>query len=118
MDGPHICFYDAEAVLLRPSRLVDRLDLGLELDRALRDAWRAHSVRGLRRESAYLRLANPDVAEAVEALGALSATMLAPGPTLSAGINDTALRAGRTCYRRLAGRLGGEGTPSGHRASH
>ncbi|MDH6247702.1 winged helix-turn-helix domain-containing protein [Mycobacterium sp. OTB74] len=54
----------------------------------------------------YLRLAGPDVAEAVEALGALSGTMLTPQHTLSAGTRDTALRAGRTCYRHLAGRLG------------
>ncbi|MDR3662227.1 MAG: winged helix-turn-helix domain-containing protein [Mycobacterium sp.] len=54
----------------------------------------------------YLRLAGRDVAEAVEALGALSKTMLPPGRTLAAGTRDTALRAGRTCYRHLAGTLG------------
>lgn len=54
----------------------------------------------------YLRLAGPEVAEALEALGALSGTMLSPGRTLSAGTRDTALRAGRTCYRHLAGTLG------------
>ncbi|WP_218002717.1 ArsR/SmtB family transcription factor [Nocardia brevicatena] len=54
----------------------------------------------------YLRPADPDVAEAVEALGALSGTMLSPRRTLSAGTRDAALRAGRTCHRHLAGRLG------------
>lgn len=54
----------------------------------------------------YLRLATPDVAEAIETLGALSGTMLAPRRTLSASTRDTALRDGRTCYHHLAGRLG------------
>lgn len=54
----------------------------------------------------YLRLAGPHVAEAVEALGALSGATLVPRRTLSAGTRDAALRAGRTCYRHLAGRLG------------
>lgn len=54
----------------------------------------------------YLRLAGPEVAEAVEALGALSGVMLAPCATLSASSRDASLRAGRTCYRHLAGQLG------------
>ncbi|MTE15819.1 ArsR/SmtB family transcription factor [Nocardia aurantiaca] len=54
----------------------------------------------------YLRLTGPAVAEAIEALGALSGTMLHPHRTLSADTRDKALRAGRTCYRHLAGRLG------------
>lgn len=54
----------------------------------------------------YLRLAGPEVAEAIEALGALSGAMLAPGATLSVSIRDASLRAGRTCYRHMAGQLG------------
>jgi len=54
----------------------------------------------------YLRLAGPEVAEAIEALGALSGATLAPRATLSASGRDAALRAGRTCYRHLAGQLG------------
>lgn len=54
----------------------------------------------------YLRLAGPEVAEAVEALGALTDSVLTPCGTLSASTRDAALRAGRTCYRHLAGRLG------------
>ncbi|WP_270366384.1 ArsR/SmtB family transcription factor [Microbacterium algeriense] len=54
----------------------------------------------------YLRLADTDVAEAVEALGMLSGRTLSPPRTLAAGTKDEALRAGRTCYGHLAGRLG------------
>ena len=56
----------------------------------------------------YLRLAGPQIAELVETMGALSTTMLTGRPTLAAGTRDEALRAGRTCYRHLAGRLGVE----------
>lgn len=48
----------------------------------------------------------PEVAEAVEALGALSGAMFAPCATLSASNRDASLSAGRTCYRHLAGQLG------------
>lgn len=54
----------------------------------------------------YLRLAGPDVAEVLEALGALSSALHQPPRTLSAHTRDEALKEGRTCYRHLAGRLG------------
>ena len=52
----------------------------------------------------YHRLASPDVAAAVEMLMAVAAV----GPTRHrpAGPRDEALRAARTCYDHLAGRLG------------
>lgn len=54
----------------------------------------------------YLRLAGPTVAEGVESLAALSGRVRPAAPTLRAQRADQALRAGRSCYRHLAGRLG------------
>ncbi|MBO0812468.1 MAG: helix-turn-helix transcriptional regulator, partial [Microlunatus sp.] len=56
----------------------------------------------------YLRLARPEVAEAIESLGAISTASVTPAHSLSVSTRDAALRAGRTCYRHLAGRLGVE----------
>jgi hypothetical protein len=53
----------------------------------------------------YLRLRDGHVAEVLEALGNLAQTR-PPRPALRAVTRDAALRAGRTCYRHLAGALG------------
>ncbi len=52
----------------------------------------------------YFRLAGPDVAAALEALGILAGT--APVRSLRQANASQRLRAGRTCYDHLAGRLG------------
>lgn len=52
----------------------------------------------------YYRLANAGVAEALEALLAISET--GPGKRLRTGPNDPALRKARICYDHLAGELG------------
>jgi DNA-binding transcriptional ArsR family regulator len=53
----------------------------------------------------YLRLRDGHVAEVLESIGTL-AKLPPPRPTLKAVRGDAALRAGRTCYRHLAGALG------------
>lgn len=52
----------------------------------------------------YFRLTGPDVADAVEALARLAPTR--PVRSLRAGTHAEAIRAARTCYDHLAGRLG------------
>jgi DNA-binding transcriptional ArsR family regulator len=52
----------------------------------------------------YYRLAGPEVARAMEALAAIAPT--APVRSLREGTKAQAVRAGRTCYDHLAGRLG------------
>lgn len=52
----------------------------------------------------YFRLADPQVADAVEALARLAAPR--PIRSLRQATHAEALRAGRTCYDHLAGRLG------------
>ncbi|NUS14102.1 MAG: helix-turn-helix transcriptional regulator [Streptomyces sp.] len=52
----------------------------------------------------YYRLAGPEVAAALEALARLAP--VAPVTSLRQHTRAHALRAGRTCYRHLAGRLG------------
>lgn len=52
----------------------------------------------------YYRLASPDIAHAMEALMAVAAT--GPKRHRPVGPKDEALRAARTCYDHLAGRLG------------
>jgi DNA-binding transcriptional ArsR family regulator len=53
----------------------------------------------------YHRLASPAVARMVETIMQV-ASDLAPAPPLTVGPRDAALRAARTCYDHLAGRLG------------
>lgn len=53
----------------------------------------------------YRRLASPEVATAIEMLGALG-SVRPPAPTLRALRANAALREARTCYHHLAGRLG------------
>ena len=52
----------------------------------------------------YFRLAGPEVADAVEALARLAPTR--PVRSLRQGTHAEAIRAARTCYDHLAGRLG------------
>ena len=54
----------------------------------------------------YFRLAGPPVAEAIEALAAIAP--VAPARSLRDATVGEALRAGRTCYDHLAGRVGVE----------
>ena len=55
----------------------------------------------------YYRLASPEVARLIETLMQLAGqTASAPGPRLQVGPTNDALRAARTCYDHLAGRLG------------
>ena len=55
----------------------------------------------------YYRLASPDIARLIETMMQLAArTAAIPGPRLVIGPKDAALRAARTCYDHLAGRLG------------
>jgi DNA-binding transcriptional ArsR family regulator len=55
----------------------------------------------------YYRLATPEIARLIETLMQLAAqTATLPSPRLVAGPKDAALRAARTCYDHLAGRLG------------
>jgi DNA-binding transcriptional ArsR family regulator len=53
----------------------------------------------------YHRLASPAVAQMIESIMRLAAPDIATKP-LRTGPRDAALRAGRTCYDHLAGRLG------------
>ncbi|GAB3713391.1 ArsR/SmtB family transcription factor [Mariniluteicoccus flavus] len=54
----------------------------------------------------YLRLTDASVADAIEALAQLSGRERPAAPNLSSQRVDAELRAGRTCYRHLAGALG------------
>ena len=55
----------------------------------------------------YYRLASPDIARLIETMMQLATqTATIPGPRLVVGPKDAALRAARTCYDHLAGRLG------------
>ena len=54
----------------------------------------------------YHRLASPRVAQMLESLMDLAAARAAPERRVSAGPRDAALRAARTCYDHIAGRLG------------
>ncbi|MGO2664342.1 ArsR/SmtB family transcription factor, partial [Mycetocola reblochoni] len=54
----------------------------------------------------YVRIADPAVAEMVEALAAFSAVVRPAEHSWSAQRADRALREARSCYRHLAGRLG------------
>lgn len=54
----------------------------------------------------YHRLASPAVARMMEGIMQVAATTRAPTAPLFVGPRDAALRAARTCYDHLAGRLG------------
>jgi DNA-binding transcriptional ArsR family regulator len=55
----------------------------------------------------YYRLASPEIARLIETLMQLAVqSATAPAPRLVVGPKDAALRAARTCYDHLAGRLG------------
>lgn len=54
----------------------------------------------------YVRLAGPRVADVIESLGVIARSAVATPHSLNAGHATDNLRAGRTCYRHLAGRLG------------
>lgn len=54
----------------------------------------------------YHRLASPSVARMMETIMQVAADLEPPGPRLTVGPRDAALRAARTCYDHLAGRLG------------
>ncbi|WP_245593514.1 ArsR/SmtB family transcription factor [Azospirillum halopraeferens] len=68
----------------------------------LRDAGLIAQIRQGRHR--YHRLAGPEVAQAIEGLMALAA--VGPPRHRPVGPRDAALRAARTCYDHLAGRLG------------
>jgi DNA-binding transcriptional ArsR family regulator len=61
-------------------------------------------VRETRGRHRYFRLAGPDVARALEALARIAPS--APVRSLREGTKAQAVRAARTCYDHLAGRLG------------
>ncbi len=54
----------------------------------------------------YVTISGPEAARVVEALGAMSASVLPTAHSLSAWTANKRLLAARTCYRHLAGRLG------------
>jgi DNA-binding transcriptional ArsR family regulator len=54
----------------------------------------------------YHRLASPAVAQMIESIMQVASATEHPRRTLSVGPRDAALRAARTCYDHLAGRLG------------
>ena len=54
----------------------------------------------------YHRLASPAVAHMVESIMQVASAVEPPRPRLTVGPRDAALRAARTCYDHLAGRLG------------
>ena len=54
----------------------------------------------------YHRLASPAVAQMMESIMQVAANMMPPRAKLWVGPRDLALRAARTCYDHLAGRLG------------
>lgn len=72
------------------------------------DALTAHGlVRELRQgRHRYIRLAGEDIARVIESLGVVTGSSLPTPRSLSASRANANLRAGRTCYRHLAGRLG------------
>ena len=54
----------------------------------------------------YHRLASQAIAQMIESISQVASTLEPPRRTLSTGPRDLALRAARTCYDHLAGRLG------------
>lgn len=54
----------------------------------------------------YHRLATPSVAQMMESIMRVASDLEARKPAIRTGPKDEALRAGRTCYDHLAGRLG------------
>jgi len=54
----------------------------------------------------YHRLASQAIAQMIESISQVASTLQPPRRTLSTGPRDLALRAARTCYDHLAGRLG------------
>lgn len=54
----------------------------------------------------YHRLASPEVARMMESIMQVASDLDTSRPPLRTGPRDAALRAGRTCYDHLAGRLG------------
>jgi DNA-binding transcriptional ArsR family regulator len=54
----------------------------------------------------YHRLASPAVARMMESIMQVASDLEPPRPRLTVGPRDAALRAARTCYDHLAGRLG------------
>ena len=54
----------------------------------------------------YITISGPETARVVEALGAMSASVLPTAHSLNAWTANKRLLAARTCYRHLAGRLG------------
>jgi len=54
----------------------------------------------------YHRLASPEVAQMIESIMQVASIIAPPRRPLSVGPRDAALRAARTCYDHLAGRLG------------
>jgi DNA-binding transcriptional ArsR family regulator len=54
----------------------------------------------------YHRLASPAVAQMIESIMQVASAVETTRPALSVGPKDAALRAARTCYDHLAGRLG------------
>ena len=54
----------------------------------------------------YITISGPETARVVEALGAMSASVLPTAHSLSAWTANKRLLTARTCYRHLAGRLG------------
>lgn len=54
----------------------------------------------------YHRLASPGVARMIESIMQVASSLEPTRPRLSVGPRDAALRAARTCYDHLAGRLG------------
>lgn len=54
----------------------------------------------------YHRLAGPSVAHMMESIMRVASDLEAASPAIFTGPKDEALRAGRTCYDHLAGRLG------------
>ena len=54
----------------------------------------------------YHRLASPAVAQMIESIMQVASGLEPARPSLSVGPKDAALRAARTCYDHLAGRLG------------
>ena len=54
----------------------------------------------------YITISGPETARVVEALGAMSASVLPAAHSLSAWTANKRLLTARTCYRHLAGRLG------------
>ena len=54
----------------------------------------------------YHRLASAEVAQMMESIMQIASAQEPPGKRVATGPRDAALRAGRTCYDHLAGRLG------------